>query len=147
MKIIPYIIAKDIFIWILYFMILRFDIGGAFTPEVASHFPFAQILTFSEVLAGAVYIALIPLLIDLIFTTRLNSSLSKRENWQQMNDFKKGVILHIPITTLWLLFSITGIVESNQSSTMALCGGFLASGIILILTNKLQNTLCPTLTN
>ena len=140
MKIIPYIIIKDLSIWIMYLITLKYNIGETYTSDMVKDFPAAPYLTVPEILSGALYITWIPLLFDLGLTGVINLGLSRKKEWARLNQFLKGILLHIPIFSFWILMSIYGNVDLNKASLIALLISFLFAGLIKVTFYIRRNT-------
>lgn len=140
MEIISYIVIKDLSIWIMYFITLKYNIGETYTSDIVKDFPAAPYSTIPEILIGALYITWIPLLFDLGLTGVINFWLSKKQGWVRINQFLKGVLLHIPIFSFWILMFIYGNIELNKASLIALLISFLFAGLIKVAFYIRRNT-------
>lgn len=136
MKIALFTILKDLSIWMIYFILLRFNITGeTFSTEMTSSFPGATEMSFLGMIGASLYISFFPILLDLIANFVIIKLVIRPILNARLDFFIKGMLFHIPILLFYIGSSLFGIVNFNFTSIVSLIASSLFAGLIWYLIN------------
>jgi len=131
MKLVFQIIIKDLSIWILYFILLKFNITGeTYTDEMLSNFPEATNITFLEMILASMYISGFVIVIDILVLVSIWSVVKEKITDRIKNHFFLGLILHFPVVIFW-----SSLGSGNAAFWIAISISLLIAGTLWSLLN------------
>ena len=103
LKLINYVVLKDLLIMIVYLYLLRFNLTNeTYTEEMVSSFPAASEMGIIEILIGSIFYSWIFILMDAVVVILLHHLIVVKIEKINRNKLLTGFLLNIPIVVFHL---------------------------------------------
>ena len=133
-KIASFVILKDISIFLVYFIVLKYNLTQeTYTEEMIGNFPGAPNMTLASMIGVTIFFLwwLIP--IDILLITFLYPFLNNLLKRAKYFLLYEGIILHLPFMLFWLAMYFFRSITTNNASIIAYIFSLIIGGLAWIL--------------
>lgn len=136
-KILLYAVAKDLSIWIIYFILMKYNLTGqTYTSATVANFPGAPKMDVVSMIFASLYISFLPLLLDVVILGILRRYILKAIPESGVVAVLIGLLLHVPVILFWTFMSISNMTSASKASNIGMALSFIVAGGTMLLISR-----------
>jgi hypothetical protein len=150
-KLLLYIVAKDLSIWMIYFILMKYNLTGqTYTSATVANFPGAPKMDFVSMICASLYISFMPLLFDVVMLGILHRYLLamiyrsglKSIRLSAITAVLFGLILHIPVILFWTAISTSQLFSPNITFNISALLSLIVAGSAMVIISRCTTPTC-----